>query len=119
TRLTVIPAILEFLVVTGSTAASLDRAGIWTPTKLQPPPVTVGIGSLINDATCERIGNFSSVWYVSAYHGDNDYWAGGYCNNGSANVPIISSVAQTLIIPADTPQLSFYYISFRPDADDA
>jgi len=137
TRLTVIPAILEFLVVTGSTAASLDRAGIWTPTKLQPPPVTVGIGSLINDgsfeqgpppasawtetndSTCERIGNFSSVWYVSAYHGDNDYWAGGYCNNGSANVPIISSVAQTLIIPADTPQLSFYYISFRPDADDA
>src|SRR5262245_56601121 len=118
-------------------ASSLDRAGTWTPGKLEPqvPPAFLG-GGLINDGSfelgpppasawtevgnplCGRIGDFSGVWYVSAFDGTNDYWAGGYCDDGSGPVPVISSVTLTISIAAETTQLSFYYIAFRPDADD-
>jgi hypothetical protein len=139
TRATWIATIAMLLAATAAGAhSSLDRAGIWTPSLSAPtPPIQISAGGLINDGsfeqgppptsewnetngtTCERIGDFSSSWYVSAYHGANDYWAGGYCDQGSGNVPIVSSVTQTLTIPNGNTQLSFYYIAFRPDADDA
>jgi hypothetical protein len=138
TRWTLMSGILAVLMASGAAAATLDRSGSWTPPKFQPPLLPTNLGdALINDGsfelgpppasawtevanpTCGRIGDFTSVWYVSAYDGTNDYWAGGYCDGGSGNVPLTSSVTQTITIPTATPQLSFHYIAFRPDADDA
>jgi hypothetical protein len=84
----------------------------------QGPPPASG-WRVTNSSTCERIGDFSSSWYVSAYHGTNDFWAGGYCDTGSGNVPVTSSVEQDVTVPPSATQLSFYYISFRPSVDDS
>jgi hypothetical protein len=132
---------LAILAITAavSASASLDRAGTWTPIELQPPVPAPGIGGyLINDGSfelgpppasawtevsdppCERIGDFSGIWYVSAFDGTQDYWAGGYCDGGSGNVPVTSSVTQTITMPPNaTFWLNFTYIALRPDADDA
>ena len=132
--------LLAALAVSGPAASvSLDRAGTWTPTALAPPiaPAPLG-GGLINDGSfeqgpppgsawtevsdpaCERIGDFSSTWYVTAFHGTNDFWAGGYCDGGAGNAPVTSSVTQEIPVPpAAVSFLSFYYIAFRPDPDDA
>ena len=114
-RATWIPAMVLFFLAPEPTAASggLINDGSF---ELGPPPASGWTET--NGSTCERIGDFSSTWYVSAYHGTNDYWAGGTCDNGSGAEPISSSVAQTLTIPPAATQLSFYYIAFRPDADD-
>jgi len=82
-----------------------------------PPPLSGW--SMTNSSTCERIGDFSSSWYVSAYDGTNDYWAGGTCDTGSGNVPVTSSVEQQVTVPPGVTQLSFYYISFRSIVDDS
>jgi hypothetical protein len=84
----------------------------------QGPPPASG-WRVTNSSTCERIGDFSSSWYVSAYHGTNDFWAGGYCDMGAGNVPVTSSVEQDVYIPSGATQLSFYYISFRQGIDDS
>jgi hypothetical protein len=117
----------------------LDRDGTWAPDavvgplgeadhgrtlindgsfELGPPPASAWTEE--NNSSCERIGDFSGEWYVSAYHGMYDYWAGGYCVNDSTGMPepVISSVTQDVTVPAGETSLSFYYIAFRPDADD-
>ena len=127
---------LAILMIAGSASASLDRSGTWIPTASPPPAAPASVLALINDgsfelgpppasawtevnsSTCERIGDWSVVWYVSSYHGYNDYWAGGYCDDGSGNVPITSSVSQAILVPAGMTLLSFYYVALRPDPDD-
>jgi hypothetical protein len=119
--------------------ATLDRDGTWIPDavlqplggpadsrtlindgsfELGPPPASAWTEE--NNSSCERIGDFSGEWYVSAYDGVFDYWAGGYCVNDTSGMPepVISSVTQVVTVPADETTLSFYYIAFRPDPDD-
>ncbi len=85
--------------------------------ELGPPPASAWTEE--NNSTCERIGDFSGEWYVSAYDGTYDYWAGGYCTDSlGVRFPVISSVTQQVAVPADSAMLSFYYIAFRPDVDD-
>jgi hypothetical protein len=126
---------LAVLAIAGSASASLDRSGTWVPTA-SPEPGAPDVLTLINDgsfelgpppasawteansSTCERIGDWSVIWYVSSYHGYIDYWAGGYCDEGAGNVPITSSVTQTILVPAGMTELSFYYVALRPDPDD-
>lgn len=120
-------------------AASLDRYGTWIPevsyTQTQnpdtralisdgsfeqgPPPASAWT-EVSNDPTCEWIGDFSSAWYVSSWDGYFDYWAGGYCYDQVTGLYLsaTSSVSQTLLVPAGGTNLSFYYVSFRPDLDD-
>jgi hypothetical protein len=127
------------LVVAGTaSAASLDRAGTWRGTGTSIPSQHTGTRTLINDGsfelgpppasawievtdqTCEWIGDFSGAWYVSSWDGYFDFWAGGYCvDPGSGeNVPTNTTVTQTVLVPPGDTTLSFYYVSFRPDADD-
>jgi len=128
-------ALLLATTAADSLSASLDRAGTWMPTKPQPPAAAAA-GYLINDGSfelgpppasawtelanppCERIGDFSSVWSVTAFDGTHDYWAGGYCDGRSGKVPVNSSVTQSIPIPPNSPFLQFAYIAYRPDADD-
>jgi hypothetical protein len=120
-----------------ASGASVDRDGTWVPSgdhrqtssagdrdlindgsfELGPPPASAW--TEVNDSDCERIGDFSGEWYVSAYDGMYDYWAGGYCiDEFGHNVPVTSSVTQTVHVPVDRPTLTFFYIAFRPDPDD-
>jgi hypothetical protein len=84
-----------------------------------PPPASAWTESA--NAPCERIGDHSGDWYVSAYHGSLDYWVAGFCyDEGTGEtLPVTGAVTQTLTIPADTTVLTFYYIAFRPTSDDA
>jgi hypothetical protein len=99
----------------GSASAALVHDGSF---ELGPPPTSAW--TEVNNSTCERIGDFSGEWYVSAYEGTYDYWAGGYCIDPFSGIrfPVISSVTQTVTVPTDSTMLSFYYIAFRPDPDD-
>jgi hypothetical protein len=77
-----------------------------------PPP-----GSLwteVTNSACEWIGDWTSIWGVGAYDGVYDFWAGGYCSG----IPATSSVEQDIAVPADDTNLTFWYMSYRPDADD-
>ena len=125
-------------IVGGAGAASLDKDGAWVPSTFHAQGYSAGTRTLVNDGsfeqgpppasawtelnntTCERIGDFSGAWYVSAYDGTYDFWAGGYCLNDTTglNVPVTASVTQDLLVPAGNATLSFYYIAFRPSADD-
>lgn len=126
-------------LVAGSVgAASLDRNGNWTPSVFyqhngpggsrgmindgsfeQGPPPASAWTEVSNSPNCEWIGDFSGAWYVSAWHGYMDYWAGGYCiDDMGQSFPVTSSVTQTVHVPSDSTGLTFYYVSFRPDADD-
>jgi hypothetical protein len=126
------------LVTSGARAASVDKDGSWSSDVFYEVGAIAGTRTLINDGSfeqgpppasawtevndswCERIGDFSGAWYVSAYDGTYDFWAGGYCMNDSTglNVAVTASVTQDLLVPAGNATLSFYYIAFRPDADD-
>jgi len=117
---------------------SLDREGLWRPEGFHQSEGASGDRALINDGSfelgpppasawtesstppCEWIGIFSGSWYVSAYDGEYDYWAGGYCLDvdSGLNIPASSSVAQTVTVAPGGSDLSFHYIAFRPDADD-
>lgn len=85
----------------------------------QGPPPASG-WTEVSDHTCEWIGDHSGTWYVSAYDGTQDFWAAGYCLDdvSGQNEPVSTSVSQTLVVPADSTLLSFYYIAFRTAADD-
>jgi hypothetical protein len=100
--------------------------------------VTLAASTLINDGSfelgsppasawtetvsenCERIGDFSASWYVSSWDGSVDYWACGYCPDDTTgqDVPVTSSASQSILVPADSTSLEFYYVTYRPDADD-
>ena len=78
-----------------------------------PPPGSAW--TEVTDQPCEWIGDWSSVWGVPAFDGLYDYWAGGYCGG----IPTTSHVSQaSIVVPAGSATLSFWYISYRPDADD-
>jgi hypothetical protein len=77
-----------------------------------PPPGSAWTET--TNSTCEWIGDWSGVWGVAAYDGIMDFWGGGYCN-GTVTT---SSVAQTVAVPPANTTLSFWIISYRPDADD-
>jgi hypothetical protein len=133
-------ALAAALLFAGAAAgASLDRAGQWTPSPLPGAvPAAPASRSLVNDGSfelgpppasawaedgvpdCEWIGDFSSAWYVSAYDGTNDYWAGGYCTDPDTDefLPASSSVTQPVLVPSGNSTLSFHFIAFRIDADD-
>lgn len=119
--------------------ASLDRDGTWTPSEYHQSTGSDDLRTLINDGSfelgpppasawtevsapgvCEWIGDFSGQWYMSAWDGYFDYWAGGYCydENTGLNLPVTSSVTQAVHVPQDETRLSFFYASFRPDFDD-
>jgi hypothetical protein len=128
------------LLMTASVAgaASIDRAGMWVSPVFYDVGPIAGTRALINDGSfeqgpppasawtevndtwCERIGDFSGYWYVSAFDGTYDFWAGGYCMDDSTgiNTAVTASVAQDVPVPAGNATLSFYYIAFRPDPDD-
>ncbi len=86
--------------------------------ELGPPPDSAW--TEVANAPCERIGDHSGDWYVSAYDGSNDYWAAGVCydDDSGLTVPVTGSVTQTVQIPTGTVRLSFYYITYRPINDD-
>ena len=86
--------------------------------ELGPPPASAWTETVSED--CERIGDFSSSWYVSSWDGYSDYWACGYCADDTTgqDVPVTSAVSQLIAVPADSTYLEFYYVSYRPDADD-
>jgi uncharacterized repeat protein (TIGR01451 family) len=78
-----------------------------------PPPGSAW--TEVTDQPCEWIGDWSGVWGVPAFDGFYDYWAGGYCGG----IPTTSHVSQdNIAIPAGSATLSFWYNSYRPDADD-
>jgi hypothetical protein len=77
-----------------------------------PPPASAWTET--TDNLCEWIGDWSAVWGAAAYDGLNDYWGGGYCSG----VPSSDSVEQSITVPAGG-QLSFWYMAYRVDADDA
>ena len=127
------------LLAGAATGATVDRAGVWTPSaRLLAPAAIATSRALVNDGSfelgpppasawtevstpaCEWIGDFSSAWYVSPFDGANDYWAGGYCTDPDTDefLPATSSVSQSIQIPAADSKLTFHYISFRADADD-
>jgi hypothetical protein len=137
TSFTLVLAIAATLAGVAS-GASLDRTGTWSPAaSYSPAPPALAL-ALVNDGSfefgpppasawteatvpaCERIGDWSGQWYVSAFDGVNDYWAGGYCDDGTGiNAPVTSSVTQSIPIVAGNAMLTFYYIAFRPDLDDS
>jgi uncharacterized repeat protein (TIGR01451 family) len=78
-----------------------------------PPPGSAW--TEVSDQPCEWIGDWSSVWGVAAFDGIYDYWAGGYCGG----IPTTSHVSQAISVPAGNPTLSFWYLAYRPDPDDA
>jgi uncharacterized repeat protein (TIGR01451 family) len=59
------------------------------------------------------IGDWSSIVGITAYDGTQYFWAGGYCGAPNSN-----SAAQSLLVPAGSPVLSFYYQAKRTDPDD-
>ena len=131
TRIAMILAISVMVAGAAAAAATLDRDGTWAPSGIYTPPVIGGVRALINDGsfeqgpppgsawtevtntTCEWIGDFSGIWGVAAIDGIYDFWAGGYCGT-----PNTDSVTQTVLVPASSTTLSFYYIAYRADADD-
>jgi hypothetical protein len=122
---------ISVMVAGAAAAATLDRDGTWAPSGTSTPPPIGGVRTLINDGSfeqgpppgsawtevtdtaCEWIGNFAAIWGVGAIDGVNDFWAGGYCGT-----PNTDSVTQTVLVPAGSTTLSFYYIAYRVDADD-
>ena len=60
------------------------------------------------------IGDWFSIVGVTAYNGTQYFWAGGYCGAANSN-----SATQSLLVPASTPVLSFYYRANRSDPDSA
>lgn len=132
-------AIAALALVAGvAGAATLDRDGAWTPSVYYENSTVGGVRGMLNDGSfeqgpppasawtevsnspnCEWIGDHSGAWYVSSWHGYMDYWAGGYCTDDlGQSFPVTSSVTQTVHVPSDSTGLTFYYVSFRPDADD-
>ncbi len=135
----VMTLIIGLLLAGSALASSLDADGSWQPAgTITAPGPGAGDRTLIADGSfeqgpppasawtetanvgCERIGDHSGDWYVSAFDGSMDFWVGGFCyDEGSGEtLPVTNAVAQTLSIPADTSLLSFYYIAFRPTSDD-
>lgn len=136
---------MKFLILTAlvlsimagvASAASLDKSGAWVPPDAYIVTPPGGVRALINDGSfelgpppgsawtevsdqaCEWIGDWYSAWGVPALDGTYDYWAGGYCIVGGLYMPTTSSVTQTVLVPVASPTLSFYYLAYRPDADD-
>jgi hypothetical protein len=77
-----------------------------------PPPGSAWTET--TNSSCEWIGDFSGIWGVAAYDGTMDFWGAGYCGSD----PVTSSVEQVVPVPAVDTTLSFWIISYRPDADD-
>lgn len=103
-------------------AATLAAADMPLPDgsfELGPPPASGWTET--SDQPCERIGDHSGFWYVSSYDGAQDFWAAGYCmdEGTGVNVPMTNSVSQTVVIPAESAALSFFYVALRLAADDA
>ncbi len=116
-RITVAAALLVGGGATVAWGGGVDALVFDGSFELGPPPASAW--TEVNNSTCERIGDFSGEWYVSAYDGMYDYWAGGYCVDSlGVRFPVTSSVSQNVSVPADSAMLSFYYIAFRPDEDD-
>jgi hypothetical protein len=106
--------------------------GFAPQTTAMSPMVVAPLGLLVNDGSfengpppssawtetsnnaCEWIGDWSAVWGAAAYDGVYDYWGGGYCSG----VPSTDSVEQAITVPAGG-QLSFWYLAYRVDSDDA
>jgi hypothetical protein len=120
------------LVLTPS-AQSLSASADLTPSTVPfSPRDRVPYGLLVNDGSfengpppasawtettnnlCEWIGDWSGIWGAAAYDGTYDYWAAGYCSG----LPSTDSVEQTITVPASG-VLSFWYMAYRPDSDDA
>lgn len=78
-----------------------------------PPPASAWTET--SSTSCGWIGDWSSNWGVAAYDGVYDFWAGGYCDY-SVNT---NSAEQVIPVPATHTTLSFWYLSYRPDSDDA
>lgn len=78
-----------------------------------PPPASAWTET--SSTSCGWIGDWSSIWGVAAYDGVYDFWAGGYCDD----VVNTNSAAQAIAVPATNATLSFWYLSYRPDPDDA
>ncbi len=126
------------LVAGPAGAGWLDRDGTWAPSEFHQSSGPEGTRTLINDGSfeqgpppasawtevsnspnCEWIGDFAGEWYVSSWDGYFDYWAGGYClDDQGLMFPVTSSVTQVVPVPVETTTLSFFYVSYRPDADD-
>lgn len=109
------------ILAAGLLAATLATAGVLLPDgsfEQGPPPASGWIETA--DQPCERIGDHSSFWYVSSYDGSQDFWAAGYCmdQGTGVNIPMSNSVSQSVVVPADSAMLSFFYIALRLDADD-
>jgi hypothetical protein len=77
-----------------------------------PPPASAW--TEVSDSPCEWIGDWSAIWGVAAFDGIYDFWGGGYCNN----VPSSTTVSQSIPVPPADSDLSFWYITYRVDADD-
>ncbi len=70
-----------------------------------------------SNTECEWIGSHS--WNgVGPYHGQNDFWAGGYCQEGNQLYAASTWVRQLLYVPTTDPTLYFHYLLYRPDSDD-
>jgi hypothetical protein len=76
-----------------------------------PPPASAWTET--TDNLCEWIGDWSAVWGAAAFDGVFDFWGGGYCSG----VPSTDSVEQSITIPGGL--LSFWYLAYRVDPDDA
>ena len=112
---------------------TLSAAGSFASGMQPVAPVSRGVEALVNDgsfengpppasgwtevtnSTCEWIGDWSGVWGAAAYDGSMDFWGAGYCGGVAAT----SSVDQMVAVPAGGATLSFWYMSYRPDPDDA
>ncbi len=78
-----------------------------------PPPGSAW--TEVTNVACEWIGDWSGVWGAAAKDGMMDFWAGGYCGG----TPATSYVSQAgIAVPASDNDLRFWYMAYRPDADD-
>ncbi len=77
-----------------------------------PPPASAW--TEWTNTSCGWIGDWSAIWGVPAFDGIYDFWAGGYCG-----IPNTNYVQQSVSVPVGESTLSFWYLSYRPDPDDA
>lgn len=112
-------SLIVIALLCGAAAVSLAGTPLPDGSFEQGPPPASG-WTEASDHSCEWIGDHSGTWYVSAYDGTQDFWAAGYCLDdvSGENVPVSTSVSQSLTVPADSSVLSFYYIAFRTAGDD-
>lgn len=82
-----------------------------------PPPASAWEEH--SNTACEWIGNYPSVWDdVTAYHGQNYFWGGGYCKEGEVWRPASTYVRQLAYVPKADATLYFHYLLQRVNDDD-